>query len=385
MACIYPYDDSPDALFRPAEGLTAQDYFQRWSRDDIAEPHLLCAEMSRLAYADRPVVENALRQIEFTLIDRLGGERLRDRFAAWGCDGFVAADGDGRTVVAFRGTESDKPEDLLVDLLARPVDWAGGGQVHEGFAAAFAAVQAQVRTAVEGARGGPLLLTGHSLGAGLATLVAAERRHPRTTLITFGSPRVGDRDFGRLFDDAGVARFVNCCDVVARVPPEAFDEPHLQQLLVELTDRPLVARAAAVALSAVLSGIAARFVDVAPARYVNAEGRVTAGMTGDDVKGDQDAARARYRDGHRPAPSPGAIGSGLLDPIGVLPAGDSVRDRIRSLARRLFPGIAGGAVPLRDLADHAPINYVSAMVRSFRAAGATPCEMRRRRPAEPSR
>ena len=55
MARIYPYDVSADALFSPAKGLGATDYFQQWDRDDIAEPHLLCAEMSRLAYAKEDV------------------------------------------------------------------------------------------------------------------------------------------------------------------------------------------------------------------------------------------------------------------------------------------------------------------------------------------
>jgi hypothetical protein len=87
MARIYPYDDSADALFSPAKGLGPQDYFQEWDGDDIAEPHLLCAEMSRLAYAKEEVVKEALPRVGFALKGWLGGARLKERFAAWGADG----------------------------------------------------------------------------------------------------------------------------------------------------------------------------------------------------------------------------------------------------------------------------------------------------------
>lgn len=77
MAYVYPYDDSPDALFRPAKGLGPGAFFQDWNAADVAEPHLLCAEMSRLAYANQPVVAAALPIAEFTLVSWLGGPRLR--------------------------------------------------------------------------------------------------------------------------------------------------------------------------------------------------------------------------------------------------------------------------------------------------------------------
>ena len=63
-------------------------------------------------------------------------------------------------------------------------------------------------------------MTGHSQGAALATL-AASRHGQIQGLYTFGSPRVGDRDFKRNFRTTAY-RFVNHHDIVAQVPPAAI-------------------------------------------------------------------------------------------------------------------------------------------------------------------
>ncbi len=39
-------------------------------------------------------------------------------------------------------------------------------------------------------------------------------------LYTIGSPRVGDNDFVNILAGVDVRRFVDCCDIVTRVPPE---------------------------------------------------------------------------------------------------------------------------------------------------------------------
>ena len=125
---------------------------------------------------------------------------------------------DGRALIAFRGTEPDKAQDLLVDAQALPlVPWPAGGQVHPGFARAYASVRADVDASLEAnASGLPPVFTGHSLGAALATLAMSE--HPGATLVTFGSPQVGDAAFAALVDPARNARHVDCCDLVTRLP-----------------------------------------------------------------------------------------------------------------------------------------------------------------------
>jgi len=144
---------------------------------------------------------------------------------------FVA--GDARiVVVAFRGTETGQPEDFLSDAKfdEDPVRPAGAlkGRVHKGFQEALDAAWPAVDAAIKAVRNAnqSLWLTGHSLGAGLATLATARLCAAGTKvsgLYTFGSPRTGDREFaaslvtlagGRMF------RFVNHRDIVTRVPPE---------------------------------------------------------------------------------------------------------------------------------------------------------------------
>jgi hypothetical protein len=362
MARIYPYDDSPGALLSPAKGLPPDAFFQDsetrpWTDADIAQPFLLCAEMSRLAYAEEKVVIEALKRIGFTKLGWLRGNRPSSRVFGVSTDGFVARDDEGRTVVVFRGTEADRPEDVLADLLTAPTAWDGGGHVHTGFKLALAEVQDELASILGGAGTTSLLVTGHSLGAGLATLVAAQLASRNPTLVTFGSPRVGDAAFVAGFPADRGARFVNCCDVVARVPPEEFDGAHVGKLLGELTGV-----AAASLLSFIPSALSLpwHFRHVGPARYVNAQGRVADGV---DAEADQEAARAEYRKTH------GAhlIVTSFVDAVhSLIHALGGSRDTIREAGAKLFGAVAGRGIPIRDLADHAPINYVSAMARSFR-------------------
>jgi triacylglycerol lipase len=100
-----------------------------------------------------------------------------------------------------------------------PTHWAAGGTVHGGFAGAFDRVKEPVLAPIDGARpDGKVLVTGHSLGAALATLTASLASQVR--LVTFGSPRVGDSVFTSLIGSDRHDRFVDYLDVVTRIPPD---------------------------------------------------------------------------------------------------------------------------------------------------------------------
>ncbi|KAI5345063.1 hypothetical protein L3X38_012940 [Prunus dulcis] len=76
-----------------------------------------------------------------------------------------------------------------------------------------------------------LTITGHSLGAALATLAAYDikttfNRSPLVTVMSFGGPRVGNRSFRRHLEKKGakVLRIVNSDDVITKVPGFVIDE-----------------------------------------------------------------------------------------------------------------------------------------------------------------
>lgn len=74
-------------------------------------------------------------------------------------------------------------------------------------------------------RARPMVATGHSLGAALATLFVMEndkkKKFDITTSCTFASPRVGNLEFARAFDQLPIDswRIVNTLDVVPKLPP----------------------------------------------------------------------------------------------------------------------------------------------------------------------
>ena len=137
---------------------------------------------------------------------------------------FVASDPTRKlAIVAFRGTDSSDPTDLSDDANAIQIPWKPGGRVHEGFAHALADVQDGLLAAVE-ALNYRTFYTGHSLGAAMATLLASLRKPD--FLCTIGSPLVGNQDFVNTLAGINVRRFVDCCDIVARVPPENLSYAH---------------------------------------------------------------------------------------------------------------------------------------------------------------
>ncbi len=366
MARKYPYDTSAAALLTPAKHAR---FFEQWDPVVDTRNHpLLCAEMSRLAYASDAVVTAALAQIGFAPVGFFGGETLATRLATLGTEGFVARNPtEDLTVLAFRGTEPGKVEDVFSDIDTTQVDFPGGGRAHAGFVKAYQTVRARI-AALLTPRTGRLLITGHSLGAGLGTLATLD--HAPTALITFGSPRVGDARFCERFrPGAGrpeIFRFVDCCDVVTRVPPERFERDPFFTLFNELGNferLPAIARkpaetlakAVARGLEAAFSGAVPKieFSHVAPARYIRFDGTIVDNPTGAAQTQDQWTARRAY-----PHSTEAELGR-LVKLLTSLGASAARRDALRNFTRGVFGLVRGDLVQLRDLADHAPINYVS--------------------------
>lgn len=148
---------------------------------------------------------------------------------------YLVAHDDKFIVIAIRGTEIDNLwgaiSDWAVNLEFELSPDESGGRVHEGFIKlmneTWPEIEKDVRKIQADGVQRTLWITGHSLGAGLAT-VAAERarrvaRFAVSGVYTWGSPRVGDETFKQKYTDLGLAdrtfRFVNNTDIVRKIPP----------------------------------------------------------------------------------------------------------------------------------------------------------------------
>ena len=277
MATI-EYDPSRKALYSPELRETVFVEGQTYS------PMQVAIEAARLAYyraeqtaSERQRLADALARVGF-------GELQLFAHAETGTQGFGAVRANDRNVlISFRGTQPDEVTDLATDLHAETVAWTAGGNVHKGFATAAQGLLPQLRAWLQQRSDvGSLILTGHSLGAALATLAASVLRP--TLLITMGSPRVGNAAFAASLADIDGARIVDCCDAVTQVPPEIPAYTHIR-----------------------------------PPTYITREGTKVENPGADTIDGDRLRARAEY---------------------------------LFKYAWRI------GTVLVRDLADHAPINYV---------------------------
>lgn len=275
-----PYDASRAALDTPQ--LRATVFVSGEDYDEVA----LSVELARLAYVHYEDGE--------TEFDRLKEALARVRFdsitifedAATGTRGYGASRAvDGLHVLAFRGTEPTQLTDLGTDLQFTLTDWTEkAGRVHQGFARATRSIFASVNQWLEQTQAARrrLVLTGHSLGAAIATLFASVILPDK--LVTIGSPRVGDANFVAILAAIDMTRLVDCCDVVTELPPEVGG-----------------------------------YVHAGDAAYLTRDGVLASSTDPDFVRDDRLAARVEY---------------------------------LCNYAWKT------GNVVLRDLADHAPINYV---------------------------
>ncbi|MDB5679309.1 lipase family protein [Sphingomonas bacterium] len=192
----------------------------RWPIDAV------CAEFSRLAYFAQTgtTVADAVAPLGFGKPTFFASED-----PGWwkiGSAGFGAVDRDGHAIIAFRGTQIDTPWDIIIDLGIWPRRWPGAGRVHDGFWKALRSILGQVETWLADPAIKRLTITGHSLGAAMATLLAGLKADAE--LVTFGSPLVGNRAFADAFAGRCVRRYVDTIDFVTTVPPVYYQ--HLEGL-----------------------------------------------------------------------------------------------------------------------------------------------------------
>jgi predicted lipase len=136
---------------------------------------------------------------------------------------------DGIAIVSIKGTASLKDAEIDANIERREFN---GTMVHSGFYNCYKAVRNDVMQFVR--KHEHVLITGHSLGAAIASLLAvaiALDTHVDLSIATFGSPRVGDNAFVNLFNSLikDSVRVVHEFDIVTRVPKAGFN--HVDTLL----------------------------------------------------------------------------------------------------------------------------------------------------------
>lgn len=120
-------------------------------------------------------------------------------------------------VLVFRGTGD--VSDWLKNFDVELIDFEGGGRVHKGFYHALMQVWSKLEPKLAKLEG-PVYYCGHSLGAALATVAAAQAETKPVGVYAYGSPRVGDAEFAKSLEGIAIFRFVNHLDVVTTVPPK---------------------------------------------------------------------------------------------------------------------------------------------------------------------
>jgi len=149
------------------------------------------------------------------------------------CSGYVAVSHvEKAIVIAFRGSDGSKQ--ILVEILKTllvPEQHFLNGKVQSywkrGFEGLWQCMESKVKSLVLANPSYQIWVTGHSLGAAMASLTSTWLAHyniaPRKNIVlyTFGMPRVGDYYYALQHDQLVINswRVVNFDDIVPRLPP----------------------------------------------------------------------------------------------------------------------------------------------------------------------
>ncbi len=216
---------------------TEQDFEESWRINRV----WVLANMCHTAYHSQDTI--------FSLMEKFGAQetKIYDRH---GAQAFLAVWRD-QAILTFRGTQAFEKKKISARILKRldpflertlmvhlPDEYnsfvsndifadlmfgltpLGQAEVHRGFLREFTKIwkplilpDLQVLTDSQNI---PISVTGHSLGAAMATLAGIHKKFHE--VVTFGEPRVGRR-ISKVFQSRQHLRFVNGDDPIPKLPP----------------------------------------------------------------------------------------------------------------------------------------------------------------------
>jgi hypothetical protein len=183
-------------------------------------------QQKELGYIMAQFARDAYLNDASTILSKYGFETDYKFLEKNNAEGHVACN-DTELIIAFRGTQPTQLSDLLADLNTVPKK-NGPGFVHAGFRKEARKLYDMVFDYIKSHPNRQIYVTGHSLGAAMATYMAQEIKWAglgEPILYTFGSPRLGSHDFVEAMNIEH-HRYVNCLDAIPHVPPAAIGFIH---------------------------------------------------------------------------------------------------------------------------------------------------------------
>ena len=132
------------------------------------------------------------------------GEFIED--SATDAQAFVSFN-DGDIIISGQGTTTMRDWSIDFQIWRTRVDYLDNVHIHAGFMKQYNAIRERIHTVIRAniEQCKRILCTGHSLFGALATIAALDcalMYDVSVHCITFGSPRVGGKDFAKLFNSS---------------------------------------------------------------------------------------------------------------------------------------------------------------------------------------
>jgi len=204
------------------------------TNDDQEQRAIFLAAVCGQTYAQFTNMDGSfVVPLNYSVIDTIEAKSIT---RVWERFGFILASPQ-EIIIAFRGTSSTT--NWISDAIASQRNFKYIKEdclTHRGFTDIYSSARGQIFSAL--GRLSPdmtLYITGHSLGAALATLcaidIAANTAFVSPSLFTYGSPRVGDPAFSKAFTKyvRSSWRTANLLDVVTHTPPSIYKLPRREK------------------------------------------------------------------------------------------------------------------------------------------------------------